>query len=184
MITYEWDHNDLAYVQRKLGDMSAKAPIALRDAINNTAVTARKKLLQEAQKRYTVKASGFNSRANIVKATVATQTAWIKVKGSTLTMGRYHYSKPKSGVKSEILTGSGLKTVVGPRGIKAFIAKGLIFQREGKSRLPIKALRSPSVPKQIEMVYDGRQITSTPLKKEIEQLYHANVEKQIKRFLQ
>ena len=63
------------------------------------------------------------------------------------------------------------------------MAKGLIFQREGKSRLPVKALRSPSVPKQIEMVYDGRQITSTPLKKEIEKIYRANVEKQNQRFL-
>lgn len=184
MITYEWDHNDLAYVQRKLGSMSAEAPRALRDAVNNTAVTARKLLLQEAQKRYTVKASGFKSRADIVKATLATQTAWINVEGSTLTMPRYHYTKPKSGVKSEVLKGSGLKTVVGPQGIKAFMAKGLIFQRKGKERLPLKALRSPSVPKQIEMVYDGRQITSTPLKKEIEKIYRANVEKQIQRFLQ
>lgn len=183
MITYQWDHDDLAYVQKKLGSMSAQAPRALRDAVNNTAVTARKLLLQEAQKRYTVKASGFNSRANIVKATLATQTAWIKVKGSTLTMPRYHYTAPKSGVKSEVLAGSGLKTVIGPSGIKAFMAKGLVFQRKGKSRLPVKALRSPSVPKQIEMVYDGRSITSTPLKKEIEKIYQANVDKQIQRFL-
>lgn len=219
MITYQWDHDDLAYVQKKLGSMSAHAPRALRDAVNNTAVTARKLLLQEAQKRYTVKASGFNSRANIVKATLATQTAWIKVNGKPLSMPRYHYTAPRSGVRAEILAGTGLKPVVGSSGIKAFrrkVATGkknveagrirthseemtgkrtdtsipkseksatLILQRVGEDRYPLKALTSPSVPKQIEMVYDGRSITSTPLKKEIEKIYQANVDKQIQRFL-
>lgn len=183
MITYEWDHDDLAYVQKKLGALSAQAPRALRDAVNNTAVTARKLLLREAQKRYTVKTSGFNSRANIIKATLATQTAWIKVKGKPLSMPRYHYTAPKSGAKAEVLAGSGLKPIVGPQRIKAFMAKGLMFQRKGPDRLPLKKVAGPSVPKQIEMVYDGRAITSTPLKKEIEKIYQANVQKQIQRFL-
>lgn len=192
MITYQWDHDDLAYVQKKLGSMSAQAPRALRDAVNNTAVTARKLLLQEAQKRYTVKASGFNSRANIVKATLASQTAWIKVKGRTLTTPRYRYTAPRTGAaKAEVLAGSGLKPIIGANGIKAFVAKvtsgksktNQIMQRKGADRLPVRVMRSPSVPKQIEMVYDGRAITSTPLKKEIEKIYQANVQKQIQRFL-
>lgn len=192
MITYQWDHDDLAYVQKKLGAMRAEAPRALRDAVNNTAKTARKLLLQEAQKRYTVKASGFNSRVNITKATLASQTAWIKVKGRTLTTPRYRYTAPRTGAaKAEVLAGSGLKPIIGANGIKAFVAKVTsgkskttqIMQRKGADRLPVRVMRSPSVPKQIEMVYDGRAITSTPLKKEIEKIYQANVQKQIQRFL-
>lgn len=192
MITYEWDHNDLAYVEERLGAMKGEARRALRDAVNKTAVSARKRLLQVAQERYTVKAKGFNSRIDFnPKATLASPVAMLKVKGRTLTMPRYHYSHPKSGVKAEILSGSGLKTVVGPRDIKAFVAgvasgkssTTQVLQRTGDARYPLKVLRSPSVPKQIETVYDGRKITSTPLKEEIERLYQKNVEQQIERFL-
>lgn len=190
-IQFEWDHDDLAYVERRLGSMKGEARRALRDAVNNTAVSARKRLLQAAQERYTVKAGGFNSRAEIERATLASATATIKIKGRTLTMPRYRVTRPKSGVKAEILAGSGLKTVVGSKGIKAFVAgvasgkstTSQVLQREGPDRYPLKVLRSPSVPKQLEMVYDGKTITSTPLKEEIERLYHQNVEKQIERFL-
>lgn len=192
MITYEWNHNDLAYVEKKLGSMKGEARKALRDAVNKTAVSARTRLLQVAQERYTVKATGFKSRVDInPKATLASPTAMLKVKGRTLTMPRYRTTHPKSGVKAEILSGTGLKTVVGPRDIKAFVAKVAsgkttttqVLQRTGKSRYPLKVLRSPSVPKQLETVYDGRKITSTPLKKEIEQLYRKNLNQQIERIL-
>ena len=96
MITYEWDHNDLAYVEKKLGSMKGEARKVLRDAVNKTAVSARKRLLQVAQERYTVKAAGFNSRAVIEKGTVVNPTATIKVKGRTLTMPRYRITRPKS----------------------------------------------------------------------------------------
>ena len=213
MITYEWDHNDLEDVEKKLGSMRGEARKVLRDAVNKTAVSARKRLLQVAQERYTVKASGFNSRAVIENGTVANPTATIKVKGRTLTMPRYRITRPKSGVKVEIAKGTGLKTVVGPQRIKSFIAqlqsgqskkkqKRSIFgrsktheskdanktttqvvQRKGHDRYPLRVLRSPSVPKQIEMVYDGKKITSTPLKKEIQQLYQKYLDQQIERVL-
>ena len=99
MITYEWNHDDLAYIEKKLGSMKGEARRALRDAVNKTAVSARKRLLQVAQERYTVKAGGFNSRADIAKATLASPTATIKIKGRTLTMPRYRITRPKSGVK-------------------------------------------------------------------------------------
>lgn len=194
MITYEWDHDDLRYVERKLGDMKRYAPRALRDAVNKTAVAARLRLLRVAQERYTVKAGGFNSRAVISRASVANPTATIRVRGRTLTLPRYKFTSPKSGVKAEVLKGTGLKTVVGDRNIKAFLSKvnsggktkvktSQILQRTGKERYPIKVLRGPSVPKQIEMVYDGRRITSTPLKQEIELLYRKNLDQQIARYL-
>ena len=104
----------------------------------------------------------------------------------------------KSGVKVEVIKGSGLKPVEGPKGIKAFVSKTIsgdkknpkkqtittqIFQRRGSERYPLKVLRSVSVPKMIEMVYDGKQITSTPLKQEIERLYRHYVDQEIERTL-
>ena len=198
MITYEWNYDDLAYVQRKLGSMKGEARKVLRNAVNKTAVSARVKLRQEAQKRYTAKSTGINSRMDLSKATIANPSATIKIKGRTLTMPRFRYTSPKSGVKVEVVTGSGLKTLVGPKGIKPFvkqIASGnkddpskvtmttQILQREGKARYPLQVKRSISVPKMIEMVYDGKQITSTPLKEEIERLYRHYIDQEIERVL-
>lgn len=215
MITFEWNHDDLAYVEKKLGSMKGEARRALRDAVNKTAIAARKRLLQVAQERYTVKAAGFNSRARIdPKATLGSPTAMIKVKGAPLSQPRYHTIAPKGGVKTEVLKGSGLKQLVNLMGNKAFktkVATGnknvqagkrrkaakkqktdlaksektatMILQRVQKTRYPLRSFHGPSVPKQIEMVYDGKKITSTPLKEEIELLYRKNVEQQIERFL-
>jgi hypothetical protein len=197
MITYEWDFDDLSYVQRKLGAMKSEARKVLKNAVNKTAVSARVKLRQEAQKRYTAKTAGINSRIDISRATIASPTATLNVKGKTLTMPRFRTTAPKSGVKAEVLKGTGLKTVEGSKNIKAFVSKVAsgnkksgkvtmttqILQRVGKERYPLKVLRSPSVPKMIEMVYDGKQITSTPLKQEIERLYRHYVDQEIERTL-
>lgn len=184
MITYEWDHADLSYIQRKLGDMRAQAPRAMRDAVNNTAKTARMKLLKAAQERYTIKSGRFKSKAEITYATLANPTALIKFRGKPPTVTSFHATAPKSGGKAEVLSGSGLKMLVGPKRLKAFMAKKVMFQRVGKERLPLKKISGPSVPKQIEMVYGGKNLSRTPVKEEINKLLQANVEKQIKRFLQ
>lgn len=191
MITYEWNHNDLTYIEKKLGSMKGEARRALRDAVNKTAVSARKRLRDVALERYTIKAGGFNSRTKIDKATLANPTATIKIQGKTLTLQRYRHISPKSGAEAQVLNHGGLKQIVGSRDIRAFVSKVAsgksttrqILQRRGSDRYPLKVLRGPSVPKQVEMVYDGKKLTSTPLKEEIELLYRANVEKQIERFL-
>ena len=41
MITYEFDPNTLAKVERKLGSLKSEAPKALKNAINQTAKAAR-----------------------------------------------------------------------------------------------------------------------------------------------
>ncbi len=188
MITYEWNHNDLAKIEKKLGTMKSEGRKALRDAVNKTAVSARMKLQQAAQSRYTIKAGGFKSSANIEKATVGKLVATIKVKGAPPVLSAFHMTKPKSGVKAQVLTSSGLKALVGSRGIKAFVATGgrvagLPAQRVGKERFPLRVPHGPSLPKQFEMVYEGRGLRSTPLKDEIERLYQHYVDQQIERVL-
>ena len=188
MITYEWNHSDLARIEKKLGSMKGEARKALRDAVNKTAVSARMKLQQAAQSRYTIKAGGFKSSANIAKATTGNLVATIKVKGAPPVLSAFYMTKPKSGIKAQVLTGSGLKAIINSQGIKGFWANGgnvagLPAQRKGKERFPLRVPYGPSLPKQFEMVYDGRGLKSTPLKDEIEKLYHKYVDQQIERFL-
>jgi len=188
MIYVEVNHNDLEYVRQKLGQKKKDAPRALRDATNDTATQARKMLKEAAQQRYTVKMKGFYSRAKIKRATLDDLTAEIRVSGKPLPLPRFHTTTPKSGAKTEIIRGDGLKTIVGPRRIRAFSGKGknrlnnLIYQRESVARVPLKPLYGPSIPKMIERVYEGRR-AEIGLKENIEERYQANVRRQIERFL-
>ena len=95
-------------------------------------------------------------------------------------------------------SGGGLKELVNSAGNKAFKAKvatgsknvkgtadkkdkttGMILQRVGKARYPMRSFHGPSVAKMIEKVYSGGQVTDEGLKAEIARLYQENLQKQI-----
>lgn len=187
MITVQANPKDLERILRKLQGLGKETPKAIRTAVNDTAVSARKLLAQQAQQQYTVKNGGFNKHAKIKKATLSKLAATISVHGKPLTQLRYHTTAPKSGVKTEVLKGDGLKELVNSAGNKAFKAIGangnkLILQRKGKARTGHGALHSahgPSVAKMIEKVYSGGQVTDAGLKAEIARLYQENLQRQI-----
>ena len=198
MITVQANPKDLDRILRKLQGLGKEAPKAIRTAVNDTAVSARKLLAQQAQQQYTVKSGGFNKHAKIKKATLSKLAATISVHGKPLTQPRYHTTAPKSGVKTEVLKGGGLKELVNSAGNKAFKAKvatgsknvkgtadkqdkttAMILQRVGKARYPMRSFHGPSVAKMIEKVYSGGQVTDEGLKAEIARLYQENLQKQI-----
>ena len=191
LIKIEVNESDIKWAQKKLKGMETKAPRVLKNAINHTAKKARKSLMEGAQRRYTVKNAGFNSRIKIYNATNTKLSASVYARDRTLTLPRFHTTSPKSGVKSEVLKRSGLKEVVSRRGssesngeIHAFRAKGgkaagLIVQRRTVARYPLKVLRSISVPKMLEMVYLGRGGISEALEPEIKRTFRDEVKKEI-----
>lgn len=189
MIHIEVEQDSLRYVQKRLGRNSAQAPFAICNAANQTATWARRELLAKAQERYTVKVGGFNKNTTIKRASPSTLTAIIRVKGATLMLPRFRTSAPKSGAKAAVLAGSGLQTLLYGGSIKAFKANvksgkssaGAIMQRRGPSRLPVKVLHGPSVPKMVEMVYTGK--SEAGLKVKIEAMYQAKLNEQIRRVL-
>lgn len=193
MIRVEVDVSGLEEVERKLGKMKDQAPKVLRSAINSTATEARKQLAQEAQIRYTVKNAGFNSAAKIRRATVSNLVATIHAGGRKLDIPRFHVTRPRShkkgapGAKAEVVAGGGLKEIRGTNGIKAFsstVPSGKsrskqILQRQGAARYPVQVLHSVSVPKMLEMVYEGRGAAKRALKKDIQKIYNQKVQQKI-----
>lgn len=198
MITIQADPKDLERILRKLNGLGREGQIAIRTAVNDTAVSARKLLAKQAQQQYTVKSGGFNKHAKIKKATLSKLTATISVQGKPLTQPRYHTTAPKSGVKTEVIKGGGLKELVNSAGNKAFKSKvatgsknvkgtadakdkttAMILQRVGEARYPLRSFHGPSVAKMIEKVYSGGQVTDEGLKAEIARLYQENLQKQI-----
>lgn len=187
MITYEVNQADLQRVMKKLKGMETKAPRVIKNAINKTAKEARKTLAEGAQDSYTVKNAGFNSRMKIEKATAGKLYAVIRAQERTLTVTRYHATAPKSGAKAEIVK-SGLKTIVGSMGIKAFKISGgqgagLIAQRKTKARKPIKVLRSNSVPKMLEKVYEGERGMKGALEPVISKSLHDAINAEIAKLI-
>ena len=205
MITVEVNHDDLAYVQSKLGALREQAPKVLRDAVNKTARNARMRLAAKARERYTVKNVGFNNHVKIRRATQSKLYAELKVNGRTLTQPRFHTTRntKRRGAKTEVIRGHGLKELVNREGNKAFFAKvatghknvnhtasaqdkttNMVLQRTGDDHYPMRSFHGSSVPKMLEKVYDGRSITDPGLKKEIEAMYRRNVQDAIGKALQ
>jgi hypothetical protein len=161
MIYVEVDQSDVKKVLSKLKNME-QAPRHLRNAINRTATVAMKMIKQGRSQGYTIKTSRFNQDIKKVPATAEHLNATIQTKGKPPTLTKsFKTSMPKAGGKADI-TKSGLKRLVTATGGAAFIptggkAEGLMAQRRGSSRSPIKVLYGNSVPKMVEQIYQGKR---------------------------
>lgn len=179
MITVKVDEASRAYVERRLGNMQHKAPVVISRALNKTATSARVRLAQRAQSAYTVKTTGFKKDMQIKKASAGNLEAIIRSEGQPLSINRFKHTAPKKSAAKADITKGGLKALI-KGNIGAFRGPGSqVFQREGRSRLPIKKLFSNSVPVMI-----GSEKRVYGLEKEnINRDLKKNVEAQIKLML-
>lgn len=160
-IYIEVDQDDLRRVMGKLRNME-KAASRLRNAINRTATQAMKMIRAGRSQGYTINAGRFNKDIKVQRASAAHLDATIKASGKPPTLsGSFKTSFPKAGGKADI-TKSGLKKLVLSTGGSAFIpsggkAAGLMAQRRGRERFPIKVLYGNSVPKMVEKIWKGER---------------------------
>lgn len=197
MITYEVNRAELELVEKKLGDMKSKAPQVFKNAVNKTARQARKRIAQSAQGAYTVKQVGFNRHMKIKNASTGNLTASVDADGKPLEITRFSnragsHKKGGAAASADIVK-SGMKQLISSQGGKAFKAgvqtghagttHNGIFQRKGKSRLPIKQLYSNSVPKMVEKVYQGERGMAGALKEPIQSDLRKNLEAEIKKIV-
>ncbi len=183
----EVNKKDIAYVNRKLADAPGKAARVLRNAINQTATVANRKIKNGRSAGYTIKAGAFNSEIQIQRANLGHLDATIKSQGRPRTIQQFKISRPKSGVKADI-TKSGLKNLVNAAGAAAFVApggraSGLIVQRETKARYPLKVLHSNSVPMMVSKIYEGERGGQGELQPFIEKTLHDKIREQVKKIL-
>ncbi len=147
---------ELEEIMKRLGDLEKKAPNVIQKAINKTAKDAQKALFHKAKETYTVKSSQFKSKDDslkIKKASVSNLTAFLNSTGSPLALYGFRVKADDSSTMAKVKKANGLKALkIDDRW--AFVTKMKsghqgVFQRRGKSRLPIKELSSVSVPKMI-----------------------------------
>jgi len=185
-IYIEVDQKDLHRVMSKLKDME-KAPRHLRNAINRTATVAMKMIKQGRSQGYTVKVGRFNSDIKKFSATPTNLQATIRSKGKPPTLQSFKTSYPKAGGKADI-TKSGLKKLVTDSGGAAFIpsggqAAGLMAQRKGKERHPIRVLYGNSVPKMVEQIYQGKRGGQGDMEDKVKKRLHDEIQAEIAKIM-
>lgn len=137
---------------------------AMSMAINKTAAKGQSEITRAITERYQIKANEVRNSLSLRKSNASSLVAEISIFGSTKKKGRslnlIHFvekqvtlaegrKRAKGGTQNQlrfkVIKGAGLKTILGEAALKngAFIGnKGrTVFQRVGKSRLPIKPVQ-------------------------------------------
>lgn len=183
----EVDKADLKFVTKKLQNAEKNAPKVLRNAINRTATAAMKMIKAGRSQGYTIAAGRFNSQIKVQRANASHLDATIKSSGKTHTLKNFKTSYPKSGGKADI-TKSGLKKLKGSRGGAAFIptsgqAAGLMVQRRGSARFPLKVFSANSTPKMVEQIYKGERGGQGDMEPKIRERLHDEIRKEIEKLI-
>lgn len=137
--------------QKLLSEVPSGAETALMRALNRAAQSGKSQAVKEVRARYTVKAGDIRKTLTTTKATRTNLEAEIVSRGSPLSLAAFKHT-PKTDttgaarkrVRVAVKKEGGLK----PLG-QAFVWRGKIMQRIGKTRLPIEKKIGPAVPSMI-----------------------------------
>jgi len=105
MLTFELDEITVRDIELRLGALRAKAPTALKNAINMTAKDARTDLWAKANATYTIKKGGFNKDMKLTPANVGSLEAILLTRGAPIEMIKFRVTDRKGTPRVEILRG-------------------------------------------------------------------------------
>ena len=155
-----------AEVEKALGDLREETPKVLRSALSTTARKVRKKVVQDASKRYAYQDDGAwkasNKGAIQVKAKTRRDAFYTRLISSgpmnelmdfMVSPSAYTPQNRPEAHAAKVLASGALKTLGGAP--KPFITKFksghiAVVQRKGAERLPVNKLLSPAVPHMVK----------------------------------
>ena len=105
MLTFELDEITVRDIELRLGALRAKAPTALKNAINATAKDARTDLWAKANATYTIKKGGFNKDMKLTPANAGNLEAILLTRGAPIEMIKFRVTDRKGTPRVEILRG-------------------------------------------------------------------------------
>lgn len=185
MLTFELDEITVRDIELRLGTLRAKAPTALKNAINATAKDARTDLWAKANATYTIKKGGFNKDMKLMPANVGNLEAILLTRGAPIEMIKFRVTDRKSTPRVEILRGQ-VKSMgdrsfvnnVAKKGTHTHVAVAKYIGGKN-SRLKIQKKFSVSSP---IMIGNERKVYGIVEPKIIENLQN-NVDKQVNKIL-
>lgn len=142
---------DLGQASRPLAYLRTAKPAAVVRALNRSAGSGRTLLVREVARNLALKSSTVRDQITIEKATSRNVVSRIAVKGTRIPLIQFNARGPEPsrgrgrGVTARLPGGAGryphaFITTVGIGGHRG------VFERKGKSRLPIRELLGPSLP--------------------------------------
>jgi hypothetical protein len=184
------DQAQLDAVVERLGRYKKKLPTVMRNAVNDTASSARSQIVKTVAKFCKVKSGPIRRRILLKKATTANWAAWLRIKDSPLSLVNFKARQTKTGVS--YINSSGQRAVQ-PR---AFIALKNVWVRKklgggkvelGESlageklvgRTPIQRLVGPSVAE----LYSGISGLAGDVMSQAQKRLHRNIDRQIEKVL-
>lgn len=175
------DKKNIQDVENRLGFFYKQAPNAISRALNRAATNVNSNIKKEVRNEYNIKAGDINETLSVTKASKMSLVAQVKSSGALIPLDKFKVSpktvNPKR--KGQIKIGvkkDGLKTVMG-----AFVADingKKVFQRESKSRLPIKKLFGPSVPQML-----GNEEIRVEIERQGQETFENRLDHEINRIL-
>lgn len=185
MLTFELDEITVRDIELRLGALRAKAPTALKNAINATAKDARTDLWAKANATYTIKKGGFNKDMKLTPANVGNLEAILLTRGAPIEMIKFRVTDRKGTPRVEILRGQ-VKSMgdrsfvnnVAKKGTHTHVAVAKYIGGKN-SRLKIQKKFSVSSP---IMIGNERRVYGIVEPKIIENLQN-NVDKQVNKIL-
>ena len=185
MLTFELDEITVRDIEFRLGALRAKAPTALKNAINATAKDARTDLWAKANATYTIKKGGFNKDMKLTPANVGNLEAVLLTRGAPIEMIKFRVTDRKGTPRVEILRGQ-VKSMgdrsfvnnVAKKGTHTHVAVAKYIGGKD-SRLKIQKKFSVSSP---IMIGNERKVYGIVEPKIIENLQN-NVDKQVNKIL-
>lgn len=104
-VSFELDQVTVANIEARLGALRAKAPTALKNALNATAKDARTDLWAKANATYTIKKGGFNKDMKLKPANTGNLEATLLTRGAPIEMIRFRVKERRATPSVEILRG-------------------------------------------------------------------------------
>lgn len=121
---------------------------AVAMALNRTATGVRVDASREIRARYKVKVATVNKAFSTQRATASSLTAVVRVRGRPLSLANFSARQTKRGVTVNVKGTRKLVAHAFLRTLRTNLGEGydVVFERVGKSRYPIKALKTVDIP--------------------------------------
>lgn len=160
-VPVEVSRKDVVKVMQELRKLETSTPNNIKNAINRTATKVRRMMVQGMKGAYTLKEGFKAGTLDLFRASPGVLVATIKSEGPTRQTKEFQYSDGGAGVSAAVRKGGGKLVKGDEEAGPAFIATGgkiagMIAQRRGKGRTPVRVLHSNSIPKMAEMSWQGK----------------------------
>lgn len=176
---------EMGKVQQQLGEYSKQAPTIISRALTRAIGNVQTNVSRSIAQKYELKQKVIKETFNLKKANKSRLSASLRSTGFKMGLHKYKMKQKKDGVYVSVRKDTGQKLL--KHAFVADIHGDKVFQRKGKSRLPIDLKLGPSIPQLMNnrslresVMEQGMETYNKRLDHEIKNVFDKAMEKAIK----